>query len=87
MKSREGKTNSPDKPAKRMIKPKKYRGSSVLVSTRFPKDLVADLNTAASAYGKTRRDLIEEVLSDWLEANEQRIGELSALHKPNKREK
>lgn len=47
---------------KLIIPSKKYRGDSVVVSTRLPNELVNDLDKIAQQTGRTRNEIIQTCL-------------------------
>lgn len=50
------------KDPKLVIVQKKYSGESAVVSLRIPKDMIKDIDNAASAAGRTRNELISTCL-------------------------
>ena len=52
---------------KLIIQPKKYREATAVVSARLPKDLIADLDSAASETGYNRNEIIALCLEYALE--------------------
>ena len=52
---------------KLIIPSKKYRGDSMVVSTRLPNELVIDLDKTAQQTGRTRNEIIQTCLEFALE--------------------
>lgn len=50
------------KAPKLVLTQKKYSGESAVVSLRIPKDMIKDIDKAASAAGRTRNELINTCL-------------------------
>ena len=42
-----------------VIPPKKYTGETSIVSMRIPKDMLKDIDTAATAAGRTRNEILQ----------------------------
>lgn len=50
-----------EKPELRIV-PKKYTGTTTVISMRLPKDLLSDLDDAAAETGRTRNEVMQMCL-------------------------
>ena len=55
---------------KLIIKPRRYRGDTTVVSSRLPTDMVKEIDAIASSTGRNRNEIILKCLSFALERYE-----------------